>query len=255
MLLPKLWWQQTALRGFIYPTGCPSRRHQFTKFKMNKRLTPIIQKARGLHQSLFKKLHIGSRSSKSNSSASEQVIYIPELLENILLHLPERDLLVNAQRVSQLWHSIITTFRSLQQKLYFQPLPSTEYTTESIPNPILQELFPPWFRSFERNVPRTFIGRDHFRNLDWNSSEAKREAYKRKDASWRRMLVAQPPVLEMTHTNRYHLGDRRFVRGERPGTGERIMFMVNSGTTAIPEGGSGPFMRFGYSLRRLIHGV
>lgn len=201
---------------------------------MNKMLT-LIRKTRG-HQSLLKKLHLRSRSSKSNSSASDQVLYSPELLECIMMYLPERDLLINAQRVNQLWHSVITTFCSLTQKLYFQPLPLTKDITESIANPILLELFPPWFRSFERDVPYTSIQRKDFRNLDWNSSKAKREAYRRKDASWRRMLVVQPPIIEITHTAISHQEERTCTRWS--GIGDRIMYSKRKVKETIPEGRS-----------------
>ena len=33
--------------------------------------------------------------------------------------------------------------------------------------------------------------------MDWNSSPAKRDAYSRKEASWRQMLVVQPPITSM----------------------------------------------------------
>jgi hypothetical protein len=141
----------------------------------------------------------------SNTSTSEQVLYNPELLECILLHLPERDLLVNAQRVSQLWNAIITTSPTLQRILYFQPFPS-EDSIKCTVNPILLLLFFPWFRSFERDTPPDYIKRLDFRNLDWNSSNAKQEAYRRKDASWRRMLVVQPPVLNIYIARKYYIG-------------------------------------------------
>lgn len=159
-----------------------------------------------------------------------------------MLHLPERDLLTNAQRVNQLWYSIITTFCSLQQKLYFQPLPSTKYTTECIANPILVELFSPWFKGFKRDIPPTSIERDDFRSLDWNSSGAKREAYRRKDASWRRMLVVQPPVIKLTHTMRFHWGERTYAG--RFEIGDRVMESIYKGKKTFSEGRSWAFIRF-----------
>jgi hypothetical protein len=48
-------------------------------------------------------------------------------------------------------------------------------------------------------MPRTFALSDHkhFWRLDWNSSKERAEAYARKEASWRRMLVAQQPVQDL----------------------------------------------------------
>src|SRR5580700_1018744 len=98
-----------------------------------------LRKKPRLQNLYFKYLSV-RRSSMSNTSTSEQVLYNPELLECILLHLPERDLLVNAQRVSQLWNAIITTSPTLQRILYFQPFPS-EDSIKCTVNPILLLLF------------------------------------------------------------------------------------------------------------------
>lgn len=48
-------------------------------------------------------------------------------------------------------------------------------------------------------MPRSFALSDHkhFWRLDWKSSKERTEAYAREEASWRRMLVAQPPVQEL----------------------------------------------------------
>jgi hypothetical protein len=48
-------------------------------------------------------------------------------------------------------------------------------------------------------MPRTFAlsNHKHFWRLDWNSSKERAEAHARKEASWRRMLVAQPPVQDL----------------------------------------------------------
>lgn len=195
---------------------------------MNKIFIGIRKKCRALR--LF---FTRQRSSISTSSASAQVLYNPELLENIMIYLPERDLLVNAQRVNRLWRSIITTFSTLQQKLYFLPIPPTKDNAEGIVNPILLELFPPWFKGFERNTSRASINRDDFRNLDWNSSIAKREAYRRKDASWRHMLVIQPPISRLSGTLNY--GSRcHYSKADIVGT--VILDSIHKGKGRTPEG-------------------
>lgn len=51
-------------------------------------------------------------------TAASPVFAIPELLENILLHVPERDLLL-AQRVNTFFRDITTTSSHLQRKLFF----------------------------------------------------------------------------------------------------------------------------------------
>lgn len=155
----------------------------------------------------FKNSRRSQRDTGSSLSVSGRdcVLYNPELLENIMMYLPERHLLAYAQRVSRLWHSLVNLSPTLQQKLYFQPITpsnSNGHAINSVVNPILDELFAPWFRSFGRNTLSTSITLFDFRNMDWNSSLLKREAYRRKEASWRRMLVAQPPVLDVSRRSR-----------------------------------------------------
>jgi len=76
---------------------------------------------------------------------------------------------------------------------------------EAQANPVLKEVFFPWFRTFNAIWGHSSqqISRRDFRNLDWNRRDSKREAYRRKEASWRRMLVAQPPVTEMHILRKY----------------------------------------------------
>jgi hypothetical protein len=130
-------------------------------------------------------------------SAQDRALSMPEVLEIILLQLPLHDLLVNAQRVSRLFHDIIISSRSLQQALFFRP--KRDVSTANVhTNPLLRKKFPPWFKD-KWLMPRTFALSDHkhFWRLDWNKSKERREAYARKEASWRRMLVSQPPVLDL----------------------------------------------------------
>lgn len=56
-------------------------------------------------------------------SAAGRVFAIPELLEEILLHLPFQNILVDAQRVDKTWQAVIKTSRKLQQALFFEPIP------------------------------------------------------------------------------------------------------------------------------------
>jgi hypothetical protein len=53
--------------------------------------------------------------------AGRQVSSIPELLEKILLELPEADLLVNARRVCKTWSPIIVETSSIRRKLFLMP--------------------------------------------------------------------------------------------------------------------------------------
>lgn len=58
----------------------------------------------------------------------ERVLSLPELLENILLHLDMTTLLVSVQRVSKAWNKTIACSPALQQKLFFRSI-----TVEQLP--------------------------------------------------------------------------------------------------------------------------
>lgn len=51
----------------------------------------------------------------------QNTLGLPELLENIISHLPERDILCNAQRVSHHWKTIIDNSPTIQKKISFAP--------------------------------------------------------------------------------------------------------------------------------------
>ncbi|KAF7341164.1 putative f-box domain protein [Mycena venus] len=116
--------------------------------------------------------------------AQDRVISTPELLELILSYLPMRHLLLTA------------------------PLPDPT-AADPVQNPLLVELFPPFF------APEV-EGHTHdsasIRSMPWSKAPA---AYRRKEASWRRMLVTQPPAKTMiiaeTHCRLCGGSERRAV--------------------------------------------
>ena len=59
-------------------------------------------------------------------ATASRVFAIPELLENILLHLPECDLLL-AQRVNKSFRDVNTASLHLQRKLFFTADVKSEY--------------------------------------------------------------------------------------------------------------------------------
>ncbi|KAK8077291.1 hypothetical protein PG996_003461 [Apiospora saccharicola] len=138
------------------------------------------------------------------------LLEIPELLEKILLHLDQRELLVNAQRVCRQWRQCITDTPSIQQHLFLLPEPARGRTSNADAdkprqNPLLVKDFPEWFMHgntwppdqrlrFVRTTEPYFRGYD--RDVVYPESEriTKRlEAYAYPQASWRRMLLLQPP--------------------------------------------------------------
>lgn len=89
---------------------------------------------------------------------AENVLHNPDLLYQILLLLPQRDLLMS-QRVCAIWRHIIISSRKLQVILFFLPdidePPVSSIRASNIPdqhqiqdiNPLLQERFPDFFDS------------------------------------------------------------------------------------------------------------
>ena len=133
------------------------------------------------------------------TSPITSVLSTHELLEGILLHVDLRTLLTSAQRVNHSWHDLIRSSLRLQRVLFFAPDDSnnnkntnTEYTF----NPLLKKAFPTFF------LPLHGPAAGGRKKLDFNSLEMvlrpdKQTAYLRPSASWRRMLVRQPPVRRM----------------------------------------------------------
>ncbi|KAJ6506831.1 hypothetical protein C8R45DRAFT_512263 [Mycena sanguinolenta] len=147
------------------------------------------------------------------SPPQESVLATPELLELILSQLPMRDLLVTAIRISKTWHATTLT-PSLQRALFFLPSSSSS-DSEHIQNPLLAEAFPRFFAA--RLMPccaRTLIDQE----MPWGKAS---DAFKRAEASWRRMLLTQPPVLAMemkqTHSLRVRHAILRYPEGLRMG--------------------------------------
>ncbi|KAF7344277.1 putative MFS transporter [Mycena venus] len=129
------------------------------------------------------------------SSAQDSVIATPELLEHTLSLLPMRDLLVSAPLVSKTWHAI-TLSPLLQRALFFEADPTV---IEPMQNPLLEELFPPFFPP-EWQDYRFWGTASSIKAMPWADAP---HAFRRADASWRRMLVTQPPAQKMVivHTN------------------------------------------------------
>lgn len=138
----------------------------------------------------------------------EKILQTPELLELILVQLPIKDLLL-ARRISTTFNNLIQTSPTLQQALFFRPRPASsppptppassaplrshptgDLVTETWQrNSLLTSAFPPWF-----DRPGLFISPEAFEMLPLASEQP---AYLRPEASWRRMLVTQPPVTEL----------------------------------------------------------
>jgi hypothetical protein len=118
-----------------------------------------------------------------------------DLLDLILPHLDMRTLLIS-QRVSRLWRVAIQS-PTIQKALFFH---GDKGRTDRIINPLLLELFPLWFRAPPASHPSTWA--DHcnqpqaLRHLPL-ADPALNKAFTCREASWRRMLVQQPPLVRL----------------------------------------------------------
>ncbi|KAK8867369.1 F-box domain-containing protein [Apiospora arundinis] len=154
------------------------------------------------------------------STSQRQVFGTTELLQNILLNLDLQTLLVSAPLVARRWRDLISYSTPIQRALYFRGMPAPSYQEEdnndntdddygSWPcdrfamNPLLQAKFDPFFYDAELVAKETgkrprrqscLLTSDRFKDLPLAGSEAWREAFMRPGASWRQMLVTQPPV-------------------------------------------------------------
>ncbi|KAJ7777933.1 hypothetical protein DFH07DRAFT_1036310 [Mycena maculata] len=139
------------------------------------------------------------------STNKDTPISTPELLELILAQLPIRDLLVTAPLICTMWWAI-TLSPTLQRALFFEPDPSSS----PIQNPLLVENFSPFFAPANQGSTAASL-----KAMPWVKAP---EAFRRVDASWRRMLVSQPPTQRIfVKEIRYHsdLGD--YSKSKRQG--------------------------------------
>ncbi|KAI0468323.1 hypothetical protein F4859DRAFT_211449 [Xylaria cf. heliscus] len=146
------------------------------------------------------------------STTVADVWAITEIAEHILAHLPMKDLLL-VQRVSTSWRELIRTSPVLQELLFMRPRQSQATQTSSsddIPirefNPLLIEHMPLWF-STNKDAWSLSV-----KDAPW-AQTVSRLVFLRRDASWRHMLLAQPPFTTFESVRQVHAmgGDRLSV--------------------------------------------
>ncbi|KAI8630094.1 hypothetical protein F5Y19DRAFT_53306 [Xylariaceae sp. FL1651] len=138
------------------------------------------------------------------SSQCNTVLQTAELLEAILQQLDMRTLLTSAQLVNRQWHELITSSPALQQALFFMPVAGNSGPVRQ--NVLLAEVFPLWFRE---NVKQTsdsklkWFTQPSFKRLPM-AKKSRQHTFMYPNATWRRMLVQQPPALRLGCWERYH---------------------------------------------------
>jgi len=120
------------------------------------------------------------------ASPRDRVFDTPELLEAILVQLPQQDLLL-AQRISRSFETAIKSSPKIQQALFFRAEPIKDPRKWFI-NPILRRHFLPFFVLSPAAQDLKSI-----ELLDWVAGDRTRKAFLYKNASWRKMLIIQPP--------------------------------------------------------------
>ncbi|KAK8879932.1 F-box-like domain-containing [Apiospora arundinis] len=145
-----------------------------------------------------------------------------ELLESILIDLSMRDLLL-LQRVSIAFRDVIRSSTPIQQKLFLAPVAqgTTVSGQETVPNPLLMDIFYPLYDDVLPFGPAvradmvTSLRASPGRGLPLGSAakakQWKEEALNRRGASWRSMLLSQPPPRRLKYTNRVQKRDARLV--------------------------------------------
>ncbi|RYP83857.1 hypothetical protein DL769_001279 [Monosporascus sp. CRB-8-3] len=142
------------------------------------------------------------------TSQNHKVLDIPEILEAVLLHVDMRTLLVSALRVSRFWYFLIARSPRLQRHLFFREDFAAE-PADPKTNPLLRETFPFCFpRDGDDGLARVYAkskrcaihGEGEYHNFARRTAAHVLHnpvAFNRLQASWRRMLVQQPPLKEV----------------------------------------------------------
>jgi hypothetical protein len=129
-----------------------------------------------------------------SSSSTHTAFGISEILEMILLNLDMRTLLC-IQRTCRPWLNMIRGSSPIQKALYFIPIENST-GQEKVQNPLLAETFPALFRLTDPDNPEDDYEYDAptLATFDMMKSPSKLVVYLRPEASWRRMLLQQPPM-------------------------------------------------------------
>lgn len=189
------------------------------------------------------------RSFHQRSTAVDDAWAITEIAENILARLPMKDLLL-AQRVSSGWREVIRTSPVLQELLFMRPAQSgatQDISADGVPirefNPLLIEHMPMWF---SKNGD---AWRQTVRDAPW-AQTVSRLVFLRQDASWRRMLLAQPPFTTFENVQQVHCqgGDRLSVGYVEQQDGVRMGLAYDKAVETVRGGNAGGLPYHFYTL-------
>ena len=165
-----------------------------------------------LSQSVF--LEPGAMASLSMEPSADPpqatpVLHTPELLELVLFHLDFKTRLISAPRVCKFWLETLNTSPLLQKASFFQPEKPSSPEEKPRLNPLLVEAFGEIFFNTGPEKPPARRA-ECFWKLPWSPQAllklkaptgsilsveptCRQKAFTRAGASWRKMLVSQPP--------------------------------------------------------------
>jgi hypothetical protein len=165
-----------------------------------------------------------TRSKESlTSNACERVFSIIELV-SVFLHQAETPVLLNCQRICRLWKTIIDESSELQEHLFLVAATDSGDGEAVTLNPFLESHFNPLFAcrnvlDFPSSDKKAFqtdlCTYEDLTKLPWARDGTEmdaqaRQAYARPEASWRKMLISQPPI---AHLDWWHIWDSRHNGG------------------------------------------
>ena len=146
---------------------------------------------------------------------------VQDIVERVLLQLAPRDIL-RASQVCKTWKLTVDSSPSLQRALFF----TADFAQPNLKlNPLIRAVFPVFNRGCHLSGP---MGDIEDRRKGWNvfpfpwqgrrmmqRKLEKRESIFYPEASWRRMLIFQPPVVEVDLIRWFDSNDRVGERGQR----------------------------------------
>ncbi|PWY93968.1 hypothetical protein BO94DRAFT_582384 [Aspergillus sclerotioniger CBS 115572] len=132
------------------------------------------------------------------------ILFLFEILEEILLHLDATTLLLS-QRVCTFWHALIKKSTRCQIALFFKPstVPLTPLTNRTL-NPFLTKPLLKYFLRKQHPLPQPP------KCQTYSQIQSDRGyTFCRPEASWREMLLQQPPALRVGVVETHHNGTQR----------------------------------------------
>ncbi|KAI6716001.1 hypothetical protein JHW43_001498 [Diplocarpon mali] len=138
-----------------------------------------------------------------DQSAVQRVLATPELIEMIFLQLSMVDLLARAQRVNQIFHSVVSTSSPIQKYLFFLPAldgsirgacPLLRWHNQALRCIDRRRTINP-----NRRIQHAMPGETpaEWQDYLYRGNVPESAAILRPDASWRKMLLVQPPIKEL----------------------------------------------------------